>query len=97
MTTDADWEPSNEVLEIALRAWRDDNLSPHDSYMAAAIKAVRPLMRDEIIAEARPEIEAEERERICKQLAIYFKWRGVPSDLALMLGVTDGALKDSKP
>ena len=80
----AGWEPSEEMKRAAHDAmWKVGGLW----YMENTIKAVRPL----IIAEARPQIEAAERERMKAEMG-----RLLQEQLAK--AVAEGrALKDSKP
>jgi len=74
MIDTTDWKPSEAMVKAyhdaqqkALRECRDDNcFSDHE---VAALIAVRPLMRDEILAEEQPKIEAAERERVLEMAA----------------------------
>lgn len=80
MTAD-NWEPSEKIREIAFKAyWTWDNWSD-------VIKAVRPL----IIAEAKPGIEAAERERVAHFVET------LPENDNSTIAQAIRALKDSKP
>ena len=93
MTAD-DWEPSEAFEKAGDAAWRAAigmGCSNRDAYLDA-LKAVRPI----IIADARPQIEAAERERIAKYFADM--WDEKNSVMAAdIIAFYIRALKDSKP
>ena len=84
MTDTTDWKPTIEMVSTA-EAWLEDTWAD----VEAALIAVRPLMREEILAEEKPKIEAAERERIAKHCADVWN--------EPHLGAMIRALKDSKP
>lgn len=70
MTDTPDWKPSEEMMRVAGDAIMDDE---SNEYLMAeqtrlALIAVRPLMRDEILAEEREKIAVEERAKALKEL-----------------------------
>lgn len=97
------WEPSEEMLRIAgLRMSHAESLRPFSHYQLAelALKAVRDL----IIAEARPQIEAAERERVLEEaarIAELYNMDGPDKvwviNRQLNIAKKIRALKDSKP
>ena len=64
MTDTTDWRPSDKMVSTAITTFFNSN-DKYERWNEALI-AVRPLMREEIIAEERPKIEAAERGRIAQ-------------------------------
>jgi len=88
MTDTPDWEPSEAMIEATwIRGYLDMRTHPGT---VEIIIAVRPL----IIAEAKPQIEAAERERIAKQFEDWSKLTEAAWVRSLMSVVR--TLKDSK-
>ena len=70
----AEWKPSEEMVNLAgCRMSEAESEYPRSHYGLAqiALIAARPLMREEILAEERPKIEAAERERVLEEAALF--------------------------
>ena len=66
MTDTPDWKPSREIKDKLLSTfWKTfDQFDSYNNAVEAALIAVRPLMRDEILAEEQPKIEAMARAEV---------------------------------
>ena len=72
VTTDIDWEPSEEMLDMGILAIAHNSEEEDDIKLKAALIVARPL----IIAEEKPKIEAAERERVLEEVALGFEISG---------------------
>ncbi len=98
MTDTPDWQPSEAMRRIAGDAAHKHRVDWDDwPDWEAALIAVRPLMKKEILDDEKPKIEAAERERIAQYLEDFWPEYLEGKMIASPRAAAIRALKDSKP